>query len=157
LAFLHAGKKKVLFVCIHNSARSQMAEGFLRKTCGEQFDALSVGLEPGTLNPVVVRTMSEVGIDISGNETQSVGDILTRGESFDHVITVCDEANAKRCPVLPGPGYRYHWGFPNPYALQESDRRTSFLNPEGFGTKPFPKSVNGVRNVARRRMSARPD
>jgi arsenate reductase len=73
-----------------------MAEGFLRKTCGEQFDALSVGLEPGTLNPVVVRTMSEVGIDISGNETQSVGDILTRGESFDHVITVCDEANATR-------------------------------------------------------------
>jgi arsenate reductase len=62
-----------------------------------------------------------VGIDIFGNETQSVGDILTGGESFGHVITVCDEANAKRCPVLPG--YRYHWEFPDPSALQGSEEK----------------------------------
>jgi arsenate reductase len=114
-------RKKVLFVCIHNSARSQMAEAFLQKTCDRQFETLSAGLEPGTLNPLVVRVMKEVGIDISGNETRSVGDILNRGESFDHVITVCDEANAERCPVLPGPGHRHHWGFPDPSVLQGSE------------------------------------
>ncbi len=114
-------RKRVLFVCIHNSARSQMAEAFLQKVCREQFEVQSAGLEPGTLNPLVVRVMKEVGIDISGNETRSVGDILNRGESFDHVITVCDEASAERCPVLPGPGHRHHWGFPDPSALKGSE------------------------------------
>lgn len=114
-------RKRVLFVCIHNSARSQMAEAFLQKVCREQFEVQSAGLEPGSLNSVVVRVMKEVGIDISGNETEAVGDLLARGESFDHVITVCDEASAEQCPVLPGPGHRHHWGFPDPSVLQGSE------------------------------------
>ena len=67
-------KKKVLFVCIHNSARSQMAEALFNQVCGDEFEAHSAGLEPGKLNPVVVEAMSEVGIDISGNKTKGVFD-----------------------------------------------------------------------------------
>src|SRR5438876_215425 len=85
-------KKKVLFVCIHNSARSQMAEAFLSRICGECFEAHSAGLEPGKLNPVVVEAMKEIGIDISGNRTKAVFDYVKAGTGFACVITVCDEA-----------------------------------------------------------------
>jgi arsenate reductase len=110
-------KKKVLFICIHNSARSQMAEAFLNRICGEQFEAHSAGLEPGKLNPIVVEAMQEIGIDISRNETKAVSDIYNSGESFAYVITVCDEASAERCPIFPGVTTRLHWGFPDPSAL----------------------------------------
>src|SRR5580692_12025843 len=93
-------KKKVLFVCIHNSARSQMAEAFLNHVCGEEFEAHSAGLEPGRLNPIVVEAMGEIGIDISANQTKSVSEMLKSGRKFDFVITVCDEASAERCPVF---------------------------------------------------------
>src|SRR5215468_12506045 len=72
-------KKKVLFICIHNSARSQMAEAFLNDICGEQFEAYSAGLEPGKLNPVVVEAMQEIGMDISGNQTKAVADMYRSG------------------------------------------------------------------------------
>ena len=111
-------KKKVLFVCIHNSARSQMAEAFLNQVCPTQFEAYSAGIEPGSLNPVVVDAMHEVGIDISGNKTKSVADFLTSGQRFAHVITVCDETSAERCPVFPGMTNRLHWGFPDPSGFQ---------------------------------------
>jgi arsenate reductase (thioredoxin) len=114
-------KKKVLFVCIHNSARSQMAEAFLNQLCGHEFEAYSAGLESGRLNPVVVRAMGEVGIDISGNRTKTVDDILKSGKRFSHVITVCDEASAERCPIFPGSGERLHWGFPDPSRFQGSE------------------------------------
>ncbi len=91
--------KKVLFVCIHNSARSQMAEAFLNQECSPQITAQSAGLEPGQLNPLVVEVMSEVGIDISKNQTKSVARFFESGEPFDWVITVCDETSAERCPV----------------------------------------------------------
>jgi arsenate reductase len=107
-------KKKVLFVCIHNSARSQMAEAFLNDTCPDQFHAQSAGIEPGKLNPVVVQAMSEVGIDISKNATKSVASFIQRGDALDYVITVCDETSAERCPVFPGKTTRLHWGFPDP-------------------------------------------
>jgi arsenate reductase (thioredoxin) len=111
-------KKKVLFVCIHNSARSQMAEAFLNQICGEEFETHSAGLEPGKLNPFVVEAMREIGIDISGNQTRSVFDFIKAGKLFAYVITVCDEASAERCPIFPGVTTRLHWSFPNPSVFQ---------------------------------------
>jgi arsenate reductase (thioredoxin) len=113
-------KAKVLFVCIHNSARSQMAETFLNQICGEQFEATSAGLEPGKLNPIVVEAMKEIGIDISGNRTKAVFDLIKSGKSFQYVITVCDETSAESCPIFPGVTQRLHWGFPDPSAIQGS-------------------------------------
>jgi arsenate reductase len=111
-------KKRVLFICIHNSARSQMAEAFLNQACGEEFEALSAGLEPGRLNPIVVEAMQEIGIDISGNKTKAVFDIFKSGLLINYAITVCDETSAERCPIFPGITKRLHWGFPDPSALQ---------------------------------------
>ena len=113
-------KKNVLFICIHNSARSQMAEAFLNQMCGAEFEAQSAGLEPGTLNPIVVEAMREVGIDISQNKTKAVFDFVKSSESFTYVITVCDEASAERCPIFPGVTTRLHWSFPDPSAAAGS-------------------------------------
>ncbi|HSY43641.1 MAG TPA: arsenate reductase ArsC [Candidatus Acidoferrum sp.] len=111
-------KKKVLFVCIHNSARSQMAEAFLNHVCGEEFEAFSAGLEPGKLNPIVVEAMGEIGIDISRNQTKAVSDFLKSERAFSHVITVCDETSAERCPIFSGVVARLHWSFPDPSRFQ---------------------------------------
>jgi arsenate reductase (thioredoxin) len=111
-------KKKVLFVCIHNSARSQMAEAFLNQICSEFFEAHSAGIEPGKLNPIVVEAMQEIGIDISGNKTKSVSEFLKSNKLFSHVITVCDETSAERCPIFPGVTTRLHWSFPDPAKFQ---------------------------------------
>ena len=111
-------KKRVLFICIHNSARSQMAEAFLNQICGDEFEAHSAGLEPGRLNPIVVEAMQEIGIDISGNQTKAVFDMYKSGTLFHHVVTVCDEASAERCPIFPGVASRLHWGFPDPSSFQ---------------------------------------
>lgn len=97
-------KKRVLFVCVHNSARSQMAEAFLKKYRGEHFEVESAGLEPGKLNPIVVEAMKEVGIDISQNKTKSVFDFYKQGKQYDYVVTVCDESQSGACPVFPGKG-----------------------------------------------------
>jgi len=107
-------KKKVLFVCVHNSARSQMAEAFLKKYGGDRFEVESAGLEPGKLNPMVVEAMREAGIDISQNKTKSAFDFYKQGKQYDYVITVCDESQAGACPVFPGKGERLHWGFSDP-------------------------------------------
>jgi arsenate reductase len=109
--------KKVLFVCIHNSARSQMAEAFLKELCPRDFEAQSAGLEPGTLNPLVVEVMQEIGIDLSQKKTQSVFEVFRRGQIFSHVIGVCDEESAERCPIFPGVCQRLHWSFPDPSVL----------------------------------------
>jgi arsenate reductase len=111
-------KNKILFVCIHNSARSQMAEAFLNKIAGDKFEALSAGIEPGKLNPIVVEVMREVGIDISANKTKSVDDFIRSGEKFAFVVTVCDETSAERCPVFPGMTKRLHWPFPDPSSFR---------------------------------------
>lgn len=110
-------KRKVLFVCIHNSARSQMAEAFLNHQCGHAFEAHSAGIEPGRLNPVVVQAMRELGFDLSGNRAKAVAEFFEAAQPFDYVITVCDETSAGRCPVFPGATRRLHWGFPDPSAL----------------------------------------
>lgn len=108
---------KVLFICVHNSARSQMAEAFLNKLGDGRFQACSAGLEPGVLNPVAVEVMKEIDIDISGNKTKSVQQFLSSGESFDYVITVCDAASGERCPFFPGNVKREHWEFDDPSAF----------------------------------------
>lgn len=121
-------KKKVLFVCVHNSARSQMAEAFLKKYGEDRFEAESAGLEPGKLNPVVVDVMKEVGIDISQNKAKSVFDFYKQGKQYDYVVTVCDESESGACPVFPGGGERLHWGFLDPSrfggSLEEKIKRT---------------------------------
>lgn len=114
-------KPRILFVCIHNSARSQMAEAWLRHFCGDCFEAESAGLEPGRLNPFVVRAMAEAGIDISGHATKSVFDLLKSGRAFQYVVAVCDAEAAERCPVFPGAAQRLHWAFPDPSAVMGSD------------------------------------
>lgn len=115
------GKKhRVLFVCIHNSARSQMAEAFLAKYGNDFFLAESAGLEPGKLNPNVVKVMQEVGIDLSKKGTQGVFDLLKQGNSYDAVITVCDGASAERCPVVPDLAKKEAWSFRDPSSFQGS-------------------------------------
>ena len=104
----------VLFVCIHNSARSQMAEAFLNELGKENFHAESAGLEPGKLNPNVIKVMQEIGIDISNNSTTDVFDLFRKGKRYDAVVTVCDAANGERCPVFPGKTKRIAWSFGDP-------------------------------------------
>ena len=107
-------KKKVLFICVHNSARSQMAAALLNKRCGDFFEAESAGLEPGELNPITVDVLRESGIDISRNRTQAVFDVFKSGQLFAYVITVCDESEAAGCPIFPGVTKRLRWSFPDP-------------------------------------------
>lgn len=111
-------KHAVLFVCVHNSARSQMAEAFLNALCSGDLIAESAGVEPGRLNALAVAAMHEIGIDISSNATKSVSDLLRTGRHFSYAVTVCDEASAERCPVFPGNAHRLHWSFPDPASLQ---------------------------------------
>jgi len=111
-------KSRVLFVCIHNSARSQMAEAFLNQMCGAEFEAHSAGLEPGKLNPMVVEAMGELGLDLSGHQTKAVTDFIKSGETFSYAITVCDQASAERCPIFPAATTRLHWSFPDPSSFQ---------------------------------------
>ena len=110
-------KKKVLFICVHNSARSQMAAAWLNDICGDYFEAQSAGLEPGELNPLAVQVMDEVGIDISNNKTQAVFDVFKSGELFAYAITVCAESEAAGCPIFAGVTKRLHWSFPDPSKL----------------------------------------
>ena len=106
-----ASKQRVLFLCTHNSARSQMAEGLLRALDGERFDAFSAGTEATHVRPLAIRAMSELGIDISGQQSKTLDRFLN--QPFDAVITVCDQAN-EACPVFFGATRRLHWSFPDP-------------------------------------------
>lgn len=127
-------QKNVLFICVHNSARSQMAEEWLQTMCGEFFVAESAGLEPGRMNPLVIEAMGEVGIDLSLKKTQGVDDVLRAGKRFDYVITVCSEADAEGCPVCPGVAARLHWPFRDPSRLtgtaEEKLRETRTIRDE---------------------------
>lgn len=104
---------KVLFICTHNSARSQMAEAFLKKSGGDRFAVQSAGITPGRINPLVIAAMAEIGIDISKNKTQSVFALVQKGELFEYVIAVCDKA-AGLCPIYPGFTNRLDWSFEDP-------------------------------------------
>ena len=109
---------RVLFLCTHNSARSQMAEGLLRHYAGEQIEVASAGTEPGGVHPLAVRAMQEIGIDISEARSKSVEAFLD--QRFDYVITLCDQAN-ETCPYFPGDPERIHWSFPDPSAATGTD------------------------------------
>jgi arsenate reductase (thioredoxin) len=108
-------RQRVLFLCTHNSARSQMAEGLLRHLAGDRFEAFSAGSEATHVRPLAVRAMDELGIDISQQESKVLDRYLQA--PFDYVITVCDQANAS-CPIFPGGRNRLHWSLPDPSQAQ---------------------------------------
>jgi arsenate reductase len=110
-------KKRVLFLCTGNSARSQMAEGHLRRLAGDRFEVFSAGTHPVGLNPKAVAAMKEIGVDISNHHSKSVDDFV--GQEFDYVITVCDSAK-ESCPIFAGAANRLHYSFPDPGAAQGS-------------------------------------
>lgn len=122
--------KRILFVCVHNSARSQMAEAFLRHHGGDGYIVESAGLEPTSLDPYVVEAMKERGIDISDHQTTSVFDVVRSGRLFNRVITVCDDAASERCPIFPGVAYRLHWPFPDPTVVEGDEQRRRDLTRE---------------------------
>jgi arsenate reductase (thioredoxin) len=111
-------KARVLFLCTHNSARSQMAEGMLRNLAGDRFEVMSAGTETTHVRPLAIRVMDEIGIDISGQESKTLDRYLT--EPFDCVITVCDDANGV-CPFFPGAQSRLHWSFEDPSRAEGSE------------------------------------
>jgi arsenate reductase (thioredoxin) len=113
--------QKILFVCLHNSARSQMAEAFLTKYGHGKFIADSAGIEPGKLNPNVIKVMRELGIDLSKKTTQGVFDLFSQGKHYNGVITVCDAASAERCPIFPGNVKRVAWSFTDPSSFKGTE------------------------------------
>ena len=113
-------KQRVLFLCTGNSARSQIAEAFLRKYGSDRFEAHSAGLEPKGLNPFTVKVMQEIGIDVSGQTSKGVGTYLGK-TLFQYLVTVCDDAD-KNCPtVWPGVGNRMHWSFQDPATAEGTE------------------------------------
>ncbi len=108
---------KVLFICIHNSARSQMAEAFLNRLSQGKFVAESAGLEAGKLNPIAVKAMAEIGYDISKNKTKDVFDFFKQGKRYEIVVKVCDALNGQRCPIFPSTKVTLNWDLPDPSAL----------------------------------------
>ncbi len=117
--------RKVLFICSHNSARSQMAEGMLNFFAGERFTARSAGTEPSTINPMAIRVMEEIGVDISGHRAKGLAEFA--GSTFDLVVTVCDAAK-EACPFFPGARELIHHGFTDPSGARgaESERLEVF-------------------------------
>ena len=104
-------RSRVLFLCTHNSARSQMAEGLLRAMAGDRYEAGSAGTEKTSVHPLAIQVMAEVGIDISAHSSKRYEDVAAKG--WDYVITVCDDAN-ERCPIVAGLVKRLHWSFEDP-------------------------------------------
>jgi arsenate reductase len=115
-----SGKQRVLFLCTHNSARSQMAEGLLRALADDRFEAMSAGTEATHVRPLAIRAMEEIGIDISGQEFKTLD--LYLHEPFDYVITVCDDAN-EACPFFPGAVKRLHWSFEDPSKAEGTEEK----------------------------------
>jgi len=118
-------RERVLVLCTHNSARSQMAEGFIRALAGDRFEVESAGTEATRVHPLAVRAMDEVGIDLRGHTSKTLDRFLA--DKWDYVITVCDSAN-ERCPLFPGVAARLHWSFDDPSAAQgtEEERLAAF-------------------------------
>jgi arsenate reductase len=111
-------KQRVLFLCTHNSARSQMAEGFLRDVAGDGFEVASAGTEARGVHPLATRVMAEVGIDLRGHASKTLDRFL--GEPWDFIITVCDSAN-EACPVFPATTRRLHWSLDDPSAARGNE------------------------------------
>jgi arsenate reductase (thioredoxin) len=111
----------VLCLCVHNSARSQIAEAYFRKFGGDLIEVESAGLEPGVLNPFVVRALAEDGIDIAGKKTRDVFSLYQAGRTYRYVVTVCSKEAAERCPIFPGRSRKLHWPFPDPSSFVGTD------------------------------------
>ncbi|MCF8144236.1 MAG: arsenate reductase ArsC [Deltaproteobacteria bacterium] len=116
----HSEKIRVLFICVHNSGRSQMAEAFLNTLAGDRFQAESAGFDPTRIYPLVIKAMQEIGMDLSKKQTQSVFKLYQEGKLFDYVITVCEESAEDQCPMFPGVTRRLNWPFDNPEAFEGS-------------------------------------
>ena len=121
------GKKKILFICTHNSARSQMAEGYMRAKYGDRYEVFSGGTETGQVHPMATEVMKEIGIDISGHRSKLIDEFYRKG--IETVVTVCDSAQ-KACPFFPGAREELHQGFPDPAAITGTDEevRAGFRN-----------------------------
>lgn len=132
-------KTKILFVCIHNSARSQIAEALVNHFYSDYFIAESAGLEPGSLNPLVIKSMQELNIDISNNQTNDVFSFFQEGRKYDFVITVCDEASGQRCPVFPGALRKINWSFEDPSSLSGSEEEKL-------------KKINKIRDAIKKKI-----
>jgi arsenate reductase (thioredoxin) len=115
-------KQRVLFLCTGNSARSQMAEGYLRHVAGDQFEVASAGINPTTVNPLAIKAMQEIGVDIAGHQSKAAGTLL--GQHYQYVITVCDNAR-ERCPIFPGVVTRIHWPLDDPAAARGTETERS--------------------------------
>jgi arsenate reductase len=113
------GKTRVLFLCTGNSCRSQMAEAFLRRTAGDQFEVYSGGLDPKPIHPLTIRVMEEIGVDMRGQFSKPLKQYIGKVH-FGYLITVCSDAE-DRCPVFPGMGIRLHWPFEDPAAFAGTD------------------------------------
>ena len=131
----------VLFVCEHNSSRSQMAESFLTHLGGDDSRAKGCGLEAGTVNPLVVEAMLEIGLDLGGATTQTALDLLKQGRRYDLVITVCSRKASELCPLFPGRSLRLNWPFADPSTL-EGDREEQL------------KAIRVIRDDIRRQVEA---
>ena len=117
------GRSRVLFLCTHNSARSQMAEGLLGHLAGDRFEPFSAGTEATRVRPEAIEAMREIGVDISGQRSETLDQYLD--EPFDYVVTVCDDAN-ESCPVFPGAKRRLHWSFADPSGAEGAERLPAF-------------------------------
>ncbi len=137
---------KVLFVCEHNSARSQMSEELLRKIGGHRFEAESAGLEPGTINPLVVEVMKEEGVDLTGKHTTDVFDLYKASKLYEYVITVCDPEVSEKCPLFPGIVQRLNWPFPDPSRFA-GDRESKLAQVRSLKDEIKKKIREFVKNV----------
>jgi protein-tyrosine-phosphatase len=111
---------RILFLCTHNSARSQMAEGLLRKIAGARAEVFSAGSEPGSIHPLAMKVMSRFGVDLTGHRSKHLNEFV--GQRFDYIVTVCDRVR-EACPVFPGDPEQIHWSFPDPVAVEGSMQR----------------------------------
>ncbi len=132
-------KIKVLFICVHNSARSQISEALLKKYADDRFDVLSGGFEPKDINPLAIEALKEEDIDISKNTSHSLFEYLKEGKLFNYIITVCDEGNAEKCPIFPGMSARIHWSFEDPASF------------EGVHEEKLQKTIN-VKNAIKKNI-----
>ncbi len=111
-------KIKVLFICSHNSGRSQIAEAYLKEIGGDRFDVESAGYDLRSIDPIVVEVMKEEGIDLSDKGNQDAWELYRKGRMYNYVITVCDRATEKQCPLFPKPFNQLHWPFPDPTSFE---------------------------------------
>jgi len=114
---------RVLFICEHNSARSQMAEAYLQNLGGDVFEVESCGIEAGSINPMVIEVMEEKGYDLRGKTTRTALNLVQQGKSYDIIVTVCSRKASEQCPIFPGKALRMNWPFEDP-AKAEGDRET---------------------------------